>query len=354
MSDAVPAAPLVPVEVDLRGLPFMPLDVVRLLDSDLFALTSGDEFKAALSLWCKAWLQVPAASLPNDDRVLAHLSGAGARWRKVKDMALRGWQLCSDDRLYHPVIAEKALAAWEERVAYRERRGNETERLRRHREEHKRLREQLRELGFTYPHNTSMETLRAALQDAELNIHRGVSSNAPVRVSGPSPETQPLRLREGQGQGQGEGQGEGYLKDPPLPPEGDAAGAASDRPRPKPRKSTTVTATTMTNSVTGLSQDVAEAYLVHRKAKRAPLTDLAWKGIAKTLLDAAQLGAAPDRVLSKAIERGWTGLELEWLINSGVLSSGHQGSPPHLNLDQIDHEEGLERQADGTYRIARP
>lgn len=184
MSDAVPAAPLVPMEVDLRGLPFMPLDVVRLLDSDLFALTSGDEFKAALSLWCKAWLQVPAASLPNDDRVLAHLSGAGARWRKVKDMALRGWQLCSDDRLYHPVIAEKALAAWDERVAYRERRGNETERLRRHREEHKRLRDQLRELGFTYPHNAPMETLRAALQDAELNIHRGVSSNEPVRVQG--------------------------------------------------------------------------------------------------------------------------------------------------------------------------
>ncbi|EMP3639797.1 DUF1376 domain-containing protein, partial [Pseudomonas aeruginosa] len=195
MSDAVPAAPLVPAEVDLRGLPFMPLDVVRLLDSDLFALTSGDEFKAALSLWCKAWLQVPAASLPNDDRVLAHLSGAGARWRKVRDMALRGWQLCSDDRLYHPVIAEKALAAWDERVAYRERRGNETERLRRHREEHKRLRDQLRELGFTYPHNAPMETLRAALQDAELNIHRCVSSNAPVRVSGASPETQPLRLR---------------------------------------------------------------------------------------------------------------------------------------------------------------
>lgn len=234
MSDAVPAAPLVPVEVDLRGLPFMPLDVVRLLDSDLFALTSGDEFKAALSLWCKAWLQVPAASLPNDDRVLAHLSGAGARWRKVKGMALRGWQLCSDDRLYHPVIAEKALAAWEERVAYRERRGNETERLRRHREEHKRLRDQLRELGFTYPHNTPMETLRAALQDAELNIHRGVSSNAPVRVSGPSPETQPLRLREGQGQGQGEG----YLKDQEQAPQQrrPSPEAGDDQPTEKPKR----------------------------------------------------------------------------------------------------------------------
>jgi hypothetical protein len=49
----------------------MPMDVVRLLDSDLFALSTGDEFKAALALWCKAWLQVPAASLPDDDRVLA-------------------------------------------------------------------------------------------------------------------------------------------------------------------------------------------------------------------------------------------------------------------------------------------
>lgn len=224
MNDAVPADPLVPVEVDLRGLAFMPLDVVRLLDSDLFALTSGDEFKAALSLWCKAWLQVPAASLPNDDRVLAYLSGAGSRWARLKGMALRGWQLCSDDRLYHPVIAEKALAAWEERVAYRERRDNEAERLRRHRDEHKRIRDRLREFGIVYAHNTPIETLRSALQDAELNSQRGVSGNETVPVSGALPETEPPRLREGQGEG--ERQGEGYLLEPPIPPAGAAAAAA--------------------------------------------------------------------------------------------------------------------------------
>jgi hypothetical protein len=99
----------------------MPMDVVRVLDSDLFALSTGDEFKASLSLWCKAWLQVPAASLPDDDRVLAHLSGAGTRWRRVKEMALRGWVKCSDGRLYHPVIAEKAAEAWKHRLAQRER-----------------------------------------------------------------------------------------------------------------------------------------------------------------------------------------------------------------------------------------
>jgi hypothetical protein len=112
---------MMPVEADLRGLQFMPLDVVRLMDSDLFALSTGDEFKAAVALWCKSWTQLPAGSLPNDDRVLAHLSGSGPRWRKVREMALRGFILCSDGRLYHPVVCEKATEAWAMRVRQRER-----------------------------------------------------------------------------------------------------------------------------------------------------------------------------------------------------------------------------------------
>jgi hypothetical protein len=113
--------PLTPPECDLRGLPFMPLDTVRLGDSDLVALSTGEEFKAAVILWCKAWVQVPAASLPDDDRVLAHLTGLGPRWKKVREMALHGWVKCSDGRLYHPVIAEKALEAWKHRQSQRDR-----------------------------------------------------------------------------------------------------------------------------------------------------------------------------------------------------------------------------------------
>ena len=113
--------PLTPADCDLRGLPFMPLDVVRVIDSDLFAMSTGDEFKAAVTLWCKSWLQVPAASLPDDDRVLAHLSSVGTRWKKVRTMALHGWVKCSDGRLYHPVVAEKAREAWKHRIAQRER-----------------------------------------------------------------------------------------------------------------------------------------------------------------------------------------------------------------------------------------
>src|SRR5262249_21852468 len=114
-------APLVPPEVDLRGLTFMPLDIQRLLDSDFYAKANGDEFKAAITLWCKAFLQLPAGSLPDDDQVLARLSGADGRWPKVRAVALRGFVRCADGRLYHPVVAEKVIETWRYRKAQRDR-----------------------------------------------------------------------------------------------------------------------------------------------------------------------------------------------------------------------------------------
>ena len=113
--------PLTPPDCDLRGMPYMPVDLVRLFDSDLFLLSTGAEFKAAFCLWGKAFLQVPAGSVPDDDRILAGLSGAGKQWPKLRAMALRGWIKCSDGRLYHPVVAQKAKDAWEARLAQRAR-----------------------------------------------------------------------------------------------------------------------------------------------------------------------------------------------------------------------------------------
>jgi hypothetical protein len=151
---------MVPPEVDLRGMPWMPLDTVRLIDSDLFALSTGEEFKAAVALWCKSWTQIPAASLPNDDRILAHLSGTASRWKRVKEMCMRGWVLCDDGRYYHPVIAEKAMEAWREREEYQERQENETTRLQQFRAEHKALRKALRAHGIVLPFDTKIDVLR--------------------------------------------------------------------------------------------------------------------------------------------------------------------------------------------------
>lgn len=107
--------PLTSPDCDLRDFQYMPLDVQRLCDSDLAALESPEACWSALLLWSKAWHQVPAASLPDDDRVLAKFTGyqrAPDAWLAIREGALRGWIKCADGRLYHPVVAEKANEAW--------------------------------------------------------------------------------------------------------------------------------------------------------------------------------------------------------------------------------------------------
>jgi hypothetical protein len=113
--------PLTPPDCDLRDFPFMPLDSRRLLSSETWVLGTAEERVAALTLWLEAWHQVPAGSLPDNPKMLAHLSGAGARWAKVAPHAMRGWVKCSDGRLYHPVVCEKARDAWAKKEKHRER-----------------------------------------------------------------------------------------------------------------------------------------------------------------------------------------------------------------------------------------
>lgn len=115
MTEYTARVPLTPPDCDLRDFAFMPLDVARLRDSDLAIQVGAEEFRAAVLLWCAAWHQVPAASLPDDDKALAALAGYGrvvAEWRKHREGALYGWVKCDDGRLYHPVVAEKARDAW--------------------------------------------------------------------------------------------------------------------------------------------------------------------------------------------------------------------------------------------------
>lgn len=114
--DAPLPDPLVPAEVDLRDFPGMWLDVDRVLKSETWRLGTSDEKAAAITLWMESWHEVPAASLPNNDRLLLKLSQA-EKWPKSRSHALRGWVACNDGRLYHPVVAEKALEAWIEKLA---------------------------------------------------------------------------------------------------------------------------------------------------------------------------------------------------------------------------------------------
>lgn len=119
MSDQTP---LVPADVDLRDFPFMPLDIKRLLTSETWIEASVEPKlgHALICLWCESWHQVPASSLPDNDLVLSRLAMCTlGEWREIKERALSGWVLCADGGYYHPVVAEKALEAWIEKLGQR-------------------------------------------------------------------------------------------------------------------------------------------------------------------------------------------------------------------------------------------
>lgn len=115
--------PLTTADCDLSDFQYMELDVRQLRDSKFAATVDAEAFRAGVLLWCAAWHQVPAGSLPDDDVELANLAGFGRvvkEWRKVREEALYGFVKCSDGRLYHSVIAKKAASAYEakQRHAY--------------------------------------------------------------------------------------------------------------------------------------------------------------------------------------------------------------------------------------------
>ena len=123
--------PLVPAEVDCTDLDGFMLNVERLMASELVALSSHEVIGAALLLWCRAWKQTPAASLPNNEKTISGFARMPlARFRKLRDEVMRGFVLCSDGRLYHRTLAVEAINAYERKVAFQRKREADAERLR--------------------------------------------------------------------------------------------------------------------------------------------------------------------------------------------------------------------------------
>jgi len=117
MAETLPRPPI-SADVDLRDFDYMPLDVTLLFNSVTWAMADGWAAKAAINLWAHAWHQVPAGSLPDD--MLVHCSFAAVpNFESVRDVALRGFVKCSDGKLYHPVICERAKVAWETKIKRR-------------------------------------------------------------------------------------------------------------------------------------------------------------------------------------------------------------------------------------------
>lgn len=203
-------APLTPVDCNLQDFPFMPLDVARLRDSDMAAYVSPEACWAAVLLWSAAWHQVPAASLPDDDRFLAKAAGYGRvvkEWMNVREGALHGWVKCADGRLYHPVVAEKANESWRAKLHHAWKK--ECDRIRKANKQ----REAEGKPPLPFPPEP---TASSALVPSE-------STGIPVETSSPSSGDDesvdgnpPENALKGEGEGQGEGQGQGELKPNPA------------------------------------------------------------------------------------------------------------------------------------------
>lgn len=108
---------------------WFPLHFHALLGSRFSATAcfGGTEGRAAgftaIRLWCEAFKQDPAGTLPEDDVELAQLAGFGpdvASWQALRAGALYGWVPCvveTEDgrqmrRLGHRVVADQAMFAW--------------------------------------------------------------------------------------------------------------------------------------------------------------------------------------------------------------------------------------------------
>lgn len=199
--------PLTPAGCDLRDFPHTPLFRSRLFGSSFHARATDSEWRAGVTLWLKSWDQVPAGSLPDDDIELCRLAELARdvkTWKKVKAGALRGWALCDDGRLYHPVVAEGINNAIEHKTK---------QRLKTAKARITALEKHLKE--------ATTDADRARITDEIRKIQQTVSQSLSQTLSqGPS-----------EGEGRGKEKGEGL--DSSVP---DGTGGEPPAPAPKPPK----------------------------------------------------------------------------------------------------------------------
>lgn len=307
MTDPRPA-PLVPPEVDLRDFPRMGLDVARLRGSELVVDQPPEICWAALMLWCAAWHEVPAGSVPNNEKWLADKAGYVSRgkidlsWGQVRDSILRGFVECSDGRLYHAVTCEIALDAWSSKL--RQRWVSECARVRKHNQRH----------------GTSVTTL-----DFDQWISAGMPVGGPLPVpqdtgtlsQGQSPSRHAAVPRETASKRREE---KGILSisptnvgetresaSPPAAPPPDGSTEAPAASTPARKRAAAAPALPCPEDV---PEDVWAAWLELRRKKRAPVSDVVLQQARK---EAGLAKLSLEQFLRVWCFRGSQGLHADWI-----------------------------------------
>ncbi|MDB5825650.1 MAG: hypothetical protein JWR21_4354 [Herminiimonas sp.] len=105
--------------LDMRSIACMPVDVSFVLLSDVWLCAASDPVAAvaAISLLLRSWHQVPAGSIPGEDRVLAAMSQCDVtEWSRIRSSVLACWTVGDDGRYYNADVVAKAGIAAAERA----------------------------------------------------------------------------------------------------------------------------------------------------------------------------------------------------------------------------------------------
>lgn len=317
MPDEQRPAPLTPSDCNLQDFEFMPVVIRRLLKSDTWVLGTDSERSASVALWLESWHQVPAASLPDNERMLQHLAQART-WPKVREHVMRGWTMCSDGRYYHPVVAVKALEAWIEKLVAAATGGATNYRRWGHEfDSASMLARCLEAVSRLQKLDPASKTLKKKAVVAILNgvLPGSGADQKPPSGAGSGADSGKGRNREGQGEGQGQGQGQG---------EGQGTPAGKKTP-PTPRKRGTAPAALIGLEQlleAGVDRQHAEDWLVVRKEKNLPLTRSAW---AQVVNEAAKVNLSPPEAVAYCAANSWGGFKHSWIERDGTVKPTQRG-----------------------------
>ena len=289
MTDALPVPP-VPPEVDLRDFGFMPLDVATLMSSSLWVKAKKDPRvgHAAVSLWCKAWHEVPASSLPNDDELLADFAGCDdVEFARIKERVLSNFVLCSDGRLYHETVAKKALEAWDAKLARMERTRAATAAREAKRRAAEAEANKPRRRGHV-KRGDQRDVQSDVQRDVERDVHQGTGTGTGTGILSISPTSV--------------GESTPSSSTPESPP-----AQAPAAPTPARKRAAPAPALPCPDQV---AEDVWTAWLDLRRKKRAPVSDVVLQQARK---EASLAKLSLEAFLRIWCFRGSQGLHADWI-----------------------------------------
>jgi hypothetical protein len=116
LSDLPP--PMVPAEVTMVGLEYMPLYRQRLQESAAWRRCRRRPELAfyLVNMWFAAFFAIECGSIEADDDAIIEAADCHPRdFDGLREELMRGWVLCSNGRYYHETIAEIVLEVWETR-----------------------------------------------------------------------------------------------------------------------------------------------------------------------------------------------------------------------------------------------